>query len=87
MITALKKLTHAIKWPMKAQLMSLRTTMIQDRQWLASNQAAAMIIDRYLPMLSDDWEKAQVETISTFRDRLEKSCAFSLSDGKEARQC
>lgn len=66
------KLKHAIDWPRKRQIQLIRSTMIQDRQWLASNPIASMIIDRYLPMLEYSWEKASLETISTFRDRLEE---------------
>ena len=58
------------RWPATEQIRWMRTHLIRDSQWLASDPKAAAICKRYLEMLSDDWQKVSVEGVSDFRDRI-----------------
>lgn len=58
------------RWPAAEQVRWVRMQLINDSRWLASDPKASAICERYLEMLSEDWQKVSVEDISSFRRRI-----------------
>lgn len=58
------------KWNAELQLYHLRIMMLSDARWMAHNPIVQELTERYLKMLSDDWEKQPQEDVSQFRTRI-----------------
>lgn len=71
MINQIRKFINRRRWSANRQIEWMRVHLIDDSQWLAHDPKASAICQRYLAMLSDDWQKVQVEPVSKFRDRID----------------
>ncbi len=58
------------KWNAKLQLATLRLMVQEDNRWMASNEIVTELTERYLKVLSDNWESQPQESVDNFRDRL-----------------
>ena len=72
------RIKHAILWSKRKQLCNVRFTLIQDRQWLSANPVAVKLLERYIPLLDHDWEKASILSIDIFRDQLKQESIPNL---------
>lgn len=67
---AFKEWRRKRKWNTRVQLYNLRIEMMSDARWLAHDNTARELTERYLKMLDDHWESQPREDIRDFRIRL-----------------
>lgn len=75
--TQLEKLQEAYKerkrkreWGPDKQLYYLKQTLLDDYRWLAHNEVASALTERYLSIVRDGWEKRVIEPPDRFREKL-----------------
>jgi hypothetical protein len=70
LVTRFARWRERRRWPVTEQVHWMRTHLINDSQWLSGDPKAAALCERYLKMLTEDWQKVSVENISDFRQRI-----------------
>lgn len=58
------------KWNAELQLYYLKVEVMSDARWLAHDNTARELTERYLKMLDDHWESQPREDIREFRKRI-----------------
>lgn len=58
------------RWTPERQLAHLRTMLLADHRWLASDRVASALTARYLAALAPDWFRTQHEDVARLRSRL-----------------
>lgn len=67
---AFKEWRRKHKWNAELQLHYLRIEVMSDARWLAHDNTARELTERYLKMLDDRWESQPREDIRDFRIRI-----------------
>ena len=67
---AFKEWQRKRKWNAQLQLRYLRIELMSDARWLAHDNTARELTERYLKMLDDHWESQPREDIRDFRLRI-----------------
>ena len=67
---AFKEWQRKRKWNAELQLHYLRVEIMSDARWLAHDNTARELTERYLKMLDDHWESQPREDIRDFRIRI-----------------
>lgn len=67
---AFKEWRRKRKWNAELQLHYLRIEVMSDARWLAHDNTARELTERYLKMLDDKWESQPREDIRDFRTRI-----------------
>lgn len=67
---AFKEWRRKREWNAELQLHYLRIEIMSDARWLAHDNTARELTERYLKMLDDRWESQPREDIRDFRLRI-----------------
>lgn len=66
----IRALRIRIRWTRARQIEHLRTMLLADHQWLASDRTADALTSRYLAALAPDWYARGHEDTASLRSRL-----------------